>query len=81
MTDSGNLALVEEFFFALSASEATELELVQVVASVDLKEFAFTESELQKVRQLARRLELSLLTAFTQQFEVASVVVEVRPTE
>ncbi len=83
MTYSGNLALVEEFFLLVSsnAGETSNefLEPIQVSASVDLREFAFTEDELKKLRKLCQKLELALLSALNEQFEVASAIVEIRP--
>ncbi len=76
-TSSDNLALVEEFFFVLSAESETS-DPIFITAQVDLTEFALTEDELQKLKRLAQKLELALLADFNQQFPAASVVVEIR---
>lgn len=80
MNSSDSSAFVQEFFFFLSNTDQDELEPpIDIAVHVDLSEFEFTEAELQKMRKLALRLELSLLTEFTRYWSAASVVVEVRP--
>jgi hypothetical protein len=79
MTNSGNLALIEEFFFVMSTNDDEETQIIDIAVSIDLAEFEFTELELQKLRRLCRRLELALLTEFTQRWAAASVIVEIRP--
>lgn len=76
-TSSDHLALVEEFFFVLSA-ESEASDPIFITAQVDLTEFALTEDELQKLKRLAQKLELALLADFNQQFPAASVIVEIR---
>jgi hypothetical protein len=78
MTNPKQLALVEEFFLLMQTTSSSESEPTLITTSIDLSEFEFTEAELQKLRRLARKLELSLLTEFIKYFEAASVVVEVR---
>jgi hypothetical protein len=78
MHSSDDLALVEEFFFFIDVPEGSELEPIQLSARVNLAEFAFTEDELKKLRKLAQKLELALLSEFTKKWAVASVVVEIR---
>jgi hypothetical protein len=78
MTNVNNLALVEEFFLLLQRPGDMESEPTLISTTIDLAEFDFTEAELQKIRRLTRRLELSLLGEFGKHFEAASVIVEIR---
>jgi nicotinic acid phosphoribosyltransferase len=76
--NSEEFTLVEEFFFLVDAPESSELQPIHLIAQIDLTEFRFTESELQKLRRLARKLEFALSDEFSRQWAAASVVVEVR---
>ena len=79
MNSADRATLVQEFFFYLSNPEQSELgQLVDIAVSVDLDEFELSEAEIQKLRGLAQRLELALLTEFTRHWTAASVIVEVR---
>ncbi|MDX2215246.1 MAG: hypothetical protein SFY66_18425 [Oculatellaceae cyanobacterium bins.114] len=78
MTRSNDLALVEEFFFVISLTEETDP--VSINTSINLAEFDFSEREIQKLERLCRRVELSLLDAFSERFPAASVIVEIRAT-
>lgn len=78
MTNVSNLALIEEFFLLMQRPGDAESEPTLITATIDLSEFDFTEAELQKLRRLTRKLELSLLTEFCKHFEAASVMIEVR---
>ncbi|MGV0023628.1 hypothetical protein [Phormidesmis priestleyi] len=78
MTNVRNLALVEEFFLLMQRPGEAESEATLISATIDLSEFDLTEAELQKLRRVTCRLELSLLTEFCKHFEAASVLIEVR---
>jgi hypothetical protein len=76
MTRSGDLALIEEFFFVVSLTE--DAEPISISASVNLGEFNFSEDEIEKLKRLCFKTELALLDAFSNRFPAASVVVELR---
>lgn len=78
---SGDSILVEELLFVLQVDEDQPSDPVYITAQVDLAPFNFSEAELQKLRQLARRLEFALLDALSQETAAASVIVEVRSTD
>lgn len=62
----------------MQRSGEAESEATLISTTIDLSEFDLTETELQKLRRVTRKLELSLLTEFCKYFEAAAVVVEVR---
>ncbi len=75
---SEDLVAVEQLFLAVQISDLNDVVVVDAEAIIDLTEFNLTPEEIDKFKDIFRKLNSKLVASFQKQYPASSVISEIR---
>ena len=78
---SEDLVAVEQLFLAVQISDLNDVVVVDAEAIIDLTEFNLTPEEIDKIKDIFRKLNSKLVASFQEQYPASSVISEILSKE
>ena len=75
---SEDLVAVEQLFLAVQISDLNDVVVVDAEAIIDLRDFNLTPEEIDKFKDIFRKLNSKLAASFQKQYPASSVISEIR---
>ena len=74
---SEDFVAVEQLFLAVHISDLNDVVVVDAEAIIDLTEFNLTPEEINKIKDIFRKLNSKLVASFQEQYPASSVISEI----